>query len=307
MRILAVDNEHISSDEIIKTRVNKTLKELNLEDDFLFAKVMSDKEICKELLEKILEVEIEKIEMFEEQKTIDLLLESKGIRLDVYVKDENNTIYNVEMQRGKHKNLPKRLRYYQGSIDLDLISKGEDYRKLAKSYIIFICTFDLFNKGRHKYTFQNICLEDNSIVLNDEAQKIILNTKGIMNDLSEELLEFLGYVEDSTDDKVKQVKGNLVKTIHKRVQEVKNDVSMEVEYMTLLERDREKIEEGIEKERENSRLKDIGRVKNLLAKKFGILSNDYIKKIESLDSDKLNLIIENILDIENLNEVEKYF
>ncbi|WP_160690344.1 Rpn family recombination-promoting nuclease/putative transposase [Clostridium sp. C2-6-12] len=304
---MAVDSEHISSDEIIKVRVNKTLKELNLEDDFLFAKVMSDKEICKELLEKILEIEIEKVEMVEEQKTIDLLLESKGIRLDVYVKDENNTIYNVEMQRGKHKNLPKRLRYYQGSIDLDLISKGEDYRKLAKSYIIFICTFDLFEKGRHKYTFQNICLEDNSIILNDEAQRIILNTKGIMNDLSEELLEFLGYVEDSTEDKARHIKGNLVKTIHKRVQEVKDDVSMEVEYMTLLERDREKIEEGIEKERENSRLKDIGRVKNLLTKKFGILSNDYNKIIENLDSDKLNLIIENILDIENVNEVEKYF
>jgi hypothetical protein len=60
--------------------MNKTLRELNLEDDFLFAKVMSDKEICKELLEKILEIEIEKVEMVEEQKTIDLLLESKGIR-----------------------------------------------------------------------------------------------------------------------------------------------------------------------------------------------------------------------------------
>jgi len=33
VRILAVDSEHISSDEIIKARVNKTLKELNLEDD----------------------------------------------------------------------------------------------------------------------------------------------------------------------------------------------------------------------------------------------------------------------------------
>ena len=101
--------------------MNKILKELNLEDDFLFAKVMSDKEICKELLENILEIEIEKVEMVQEQKTIDLLLESKGIRLDVYVRDKNKTIYNVEMQRGKHKNLPKRLRYYQGSIDLDLI------------------------------------------------------------------------------------------------------------------------------------------------------------------------------------------
>ena len=73
--------------------MSKTLKELNLEDDFLFAKVMSDKKICKEFLEKLLEIEIEKIEMPENQKTIDLLLESKGIRLDIYVKDENNTVY----------------------------------------------------------------------------------------------------------------------------------------------------------------------------------------------------------------------
>lgn len=44
-------------------------------------------------------------------------------------------------------------------------------------------------------------------------------------------------------------KGNLVKHIHERVEEVKNDASMEVGFMTLLERDREKIEEGIEKGR----------------------------------------------------------
>lgn len=290
--------------------MNKTLKGLNLEDDFLFAKVMSDKAICKELLEKILEIEIEKVEMLQEQKTIDLLLESKGIRLDVYVKDENNTIYNVEMQRGKHKNLPKRLRYYQGSIDLDLISKGDDYKKLARSYIIFICTFDLFEKGRHKYTFQNVCLEDNSIILKDETQKIVLNTKGIIKDLSEELLEFLAYVENSTEDTVKQVKGDLVKNIHKRVKEVKNDFSVEVEFMTLLERDREKIEEGIkegeEKGREDARKRNIKTVSKLLTKKFKIVPVEITNKIEKASIDQLETIIEEVLDLEKLEDVLKY-
>jgi len=187
------------------------------------------------------------------------------------------------MQRGKHKNLPKRLRYYQGSIDLDLISKGEDYRELTKSYIIFICTFDLFDKGRHKYTFQNVCLEDNSIMLNDEAQKIILNTKGIMKDLSEELLEFLAYVEDSTDDKVKYAKGNLVKSIHKRVQEVKNDISVEVEFMTLLERDREKIEEGREEA-----------IKQLILKQYSKgLSIEYIAEINEFDVEYVRNVVKN--------------
>lgn len=222
----------------------KTLKELNLEDDFLFAKVMSDKEICKEFLEKLLEVEITKIEMPENQKTIDLLLESKGIRLDIYVKDENDTVYNIEMQRGKHKNIPKRLRYYQGNIDLDLISKGDDYRNLSKSFIIFICTFDLFGVGKHKYTFETVCVEDNSIKLIDDTNKIILNTKGIVNDLNEELIEFLNYIENSNDKIAEKSKGTLVKNVHKKVTKVKNDISVEVEFMTLLERDREKIEEG---------------------------------------------------------------
>ena len=233
--------------------MTKTLKELNLEDDFLFAHVMSDKDICKEFLEKLLEVEIEKIEMPENQKTIDLVLESKGIRLDIYVKDENNTVYNVEMQRGKHKNIPKRLRYYQGNIDLDLINKGEDYRKLAKSYIIFICTFDLFNKGRHKYTFETVCKEDNSIKLEDDTNKIILNTKGVMKDLNNEIIEFLKYVEHSDSEIANKAKGDLVKNIHKKVIEVKNNPKVEVEFMTLLERDREKIEEGIEKGIEKGR------------------------------------------------------
>lgn len=224
--------------------MTKTLKELNLSDDFLFAKVMSDKEICKEFLEKLLEIKIEKVTMPENQKTIDLLLESKGIRLDIYVKDENDSVYNVEMQRGEHKNLPKRMRYYQGNIDLDLIKKGEDYNKLAKSYIIFICTFDLFKAGRHKYTFETVCKEDKTIKLDDFTNKIILNTKSIMKDLDEELIEFLNYVEHSTEETVKNSKGELVKNIHDRVVKVKNDVTMEVEYMTLLERDREKIEEG---------------------------------------------------------------
>ena len=44
----------------------------------------------------------------------------------------------------------------------------------------------------------------------------------------------------------KYAKGNFVKNIHRRVKEVKSDISVEVEFMTLLERDREKIEEGIE-------------------------------------------------------------
>ena len=227
----------------------KKLQELNLEDDFLFAKVMSDKDICRRIIEKVLDIKIKKIKMPQEQKVIDLLLDSKSVRLDVYVNDEKGTVYNVEMQRGKNINLAKRSRYYQGNIDLDKISKGDDYLTLNKSYVIFICTFDPFGKGRHRYTFRNLCVEDNSIELKDETDKVFLNTSGILNDVDEEMIEFLQYVEQSTDEVAKNAKSDLVKAINQKVNHVKHDKAMEVQYMTLLERDRLNFVEGKEEGR----------------------------------------------------------
>ena len=59
----------------------KTIQDLNLEDDFLFAKVMSDKEICRKVLEKILRQPIKEVVIPTTQRTIDILFEGKGIRL----------------------------------------------------------------------------------------------------------------------------------------------------------------------------------------------------------------------------------
>ena len=222
----------------------KTIQELNLEDDFLFAKVMSDTEICRKILEKILKVSIKKVEIPTTQKTINILYESKGIRLDVYVNDDKGTIYNVEMQRGKKTELPKRTRYYQGCIDLDLIQTGSYYTELKKMYIIFICTFDPFSAQRHIYTFENYCREDPAILLNDEVTKIFLNTKGTRDDIDADMKEFLTYIENTTDDFAKQSSSHLIREIQKRVNEIKQSKEMEAEYMTLLMRDRENLEQG---------------------------------------------------------------
>ena len=115
----------------------KSVKELNLEDDFLFAKVMTDESICKIVLEKILAIEIKEIKMPEEQKVINILSENKGIRLDIYVNDDQNMVYNIEMQKGRDTELAKRSRYYQGNIDINMITKGSKYFELHKSFIIF--------------------------------------------------------------------------------------------------------------------------------------------------------------------------
>ena len=162
-------------------------EELSISNDFLFGKVMQDAELCKELLQRILpDLKIERIEYPELQKSIHVDMDAHSVRLDVYVKDDRKTVYDIEMQVSDTRELPKRSRYYQGMIDLQLVDAGQHYKKLNKSYIIFICPFDLYGKGRHIYTFENLCKEDNRISMGDEAVKIFLNTDGTMDDVSGE-------------------------------------------------------------------------------------------------------------------------
>ena len=82
----------------------KSFDELSIQDNFIFEKVMREKSICKELLERVLEISIRDIAYIETEKTIGSGLDEKGIRLDVYVNDEKGTVYNIEMQT--YKNMP---------------------------------------------------------------------------------------------------------------------------------------------------------------------------------------------------------
>lgn len=225
----------------IEESMKSKWEELSISNDFMFGKVMQNPELCKELLQRILpDLKIDHIEYPELQKSIKTDVDARSIRLDVYVKDEHEIVYDIEMQVSDTKELPKRTRYYQGMIDLQLIDKGQFYKKLNQSYIIFICPFDAFGKGRHIYTFENICKEDNNILLGDETVKIVLNANGVVDDISRELKAFLDYVAGEKPDDF------YVEKLEKAVQEAKKNREWRHEYMTLLMRDQENVEKGRE-------------------------------------------------------------
>lgn len=136
--------------------------------------------------------EISDITFLSSQKESKESYDGKGIRMDVYLK-KGDTIYDIEMQTVTIKELAKRMRYYQGMIDMESISAGQSYKKLKKTYIIFICTFDFYGAGRHIYTFRNLCREDPLIEMGDDASKIVISTKGTMDDVTSEMKQFLEY------------------------------------------------------------------------------------------------------------------
>ena len=132
------------------------------------------------------------------------------------------------------------MRYYQGMINLNILEKGGDYNELKKSYVIFICTFDPYGQGRHLYSFEYLCDQDPSLTFGDETVKIILNTKGTLDDVSPEMKRLLEYIDGqaASDD--------LTRELEDAVQSVRRNEKWRLDYMTLQQEYREKYNEGLE-------------------------------------------------------------
>ena len=231
-----------------KSKKLKDFTKLQFSDDFMFGIVMRNEKICKRILEIILDLKISKITYPEGQKSIDMTVAAKSIRLDVYVENaEHTAVYNIEMQTTLNKNLPKRSRYYQGLIDLNLLEKGNDYKHLKKSFVIFICTSDPFGRDAYVYTFENRCVQMPDLALGDDAVKIFLNAGGFKGKIGQELKGLLEYINTGipTD--------SFTEKLETEVRKIRNNERWRRDYMTLemkLNEEREEAyEEGLEEGR----------------------------------------------------------
>ena len=115
----------------------RNFKDLTIRDNFMFAAVMMEDDNCKKFLEMLLEIEIEKIEVSYE-KSIIFNPDCKGVRLDVYAKDENNTRYDIEMQVVEQE---LALRLGDESISIVLSTEGGDFDSIQgglKAFLEFV-------------------------------------------------------------------------------------------------------------------------------------------------------------------------
>ena len=119
-------------------RRKKKINELTIKDNFMFGAVMCNEKHCRDFLEMVFGFPIARVEVSKEKSLI-YHPEYKGVRLDVYAQDENNTRYNIEMQAIDRSTIPKRTRYYHSQIDMDILNQGVDYTELPKAYVIFVC------------------------------------------------------------------------------------------------------------------------------------------------------------------------
>ena len=213
------------------------LTQLNLTNRFLFDEVVDDPQTHQDILAIILGDDVPPLKQNSTEKEHRISPLAHSVRMDVFAIDEQDTVYNTEMQAKERDDLQKRSRYYQSLMDTSLLEPGAaDYNQLNDSYIIMILTFDLFGDGNYKYTFLPQCQESPNTILQDGATRIFLNTKGYNKEnVSQELIDFLHYIENSTEETAAAINSKRIQRIHERVCRVRTNEQVGVRYMQAWE------------------------------------------------------------------------
>ncbi len=209
------------------------LSELPLRNDFMFSQVMRSEEICKLFLEALLGINIQRIEFIDRQKDLADSYEFHSIRLDVYLKDDAGTVFDVEIQADRRDDLPRRVRFYQSGIDRGELPKGADYASLSESYIIFVCDFDYFNIGKavgERVSF----LKGTDVPYEDGSHVFFLNSRYKEANANQSILEFLDLIR--TNDVEKRYETPLGQRAKEKIQAVRGDRTLEVSYMTYAQK-----------------------------------------------------------------------
>lgn len=232
---------------------NVKWKDATISNNFMFRLVMEKPDLCKPLIERILGIKIKNIVYLEPEKSLEAKLASKGVRLDIYVVDEDGVAYDIEMQMSSDEKdfLGKRTRYYVSLMDNDSLKKGELYSELRKSYVIFICTFDPFDRGFGKYTFNAICNEDKSLILDDGVTRVFINTEGDKHRVSKELAGLMEYISEGT------VADDYTRRLEEEVETLRQDDGRERLYMTYQQTILEHEAMGIKKGRVEEKIENI--------------------------------------------------
>lgn len=264
---------------------------LTLANNFIFCKVLEENpDVCKELLEMLLDIKIDRIEQPKSEQTFKTDFDSRGIRLDVYVKDGTGRCFDIEIQTSNYMRLEKRARYYQGLMDVDSIQFGQEYSALKDSYVIFLCLGDAFGHRLPVYTFRYRAEEDKNILMNDGTVNIFFNATMYDKMQSENMRSFFRYLCGKNSD------DNFTDRLSALVERVKMNAQWRHRYMTIEQeiklqveaRTKERLNEKLNEKLDESKLeiaKNLLKI-NISPEQIAMATGLSLEQVTSLKSDK---------------------
>ncbi len=302
----------------------KKLIDLNLMDDFLFNRLVSDPEcgnaFVRFMLRTIFGKEPGKTTVIPQKVEYGEDVDKHGIRMDVYLDEEDASIIDLEVDQTRDAverlSLPRRARFYHSKIDVSLLDSGAKYIRLRDVCVIFIVNYDPFGLNRMVYTVRSHCQEEPDMPYEDGALSVFLYTKGTAGNPPDNLRQLLRYMEESSERNASSAE---LQEIHQMVMRVKKKTETGVAYMQLYEMvEREKriaAREGLEMGIAEGRTQGMaeGRTQGkaegkaedviLLLEELGTVAEDLHKRImNERDENKLKKMLKSAARAKSIEE-----
>lgn len=161
---------------------------------WMFNRVMCVESVCRRVLRTALGVEVGEITYLNAEQSYEPGPDNRGVRMDVVLRESGRS-FDIEMQVARENRIGKRLRYYQSVLDTIELERGDDFRNLSESFILFFCQVDPFGKGLPVYSLERVCRELSDVSVGDDSHWVVLNAQAWASAQDSDLGELLEYVK----------------------------------------------------------------------------------------------------------------
>ena len=168
-------------------------------------------------------------------------------------------------------------------MDADSLLKGQSYREVKESIVIFLCRYDHFKKDIPCYTIQRTCKQDVSIFVDDAATVQIFNCTAYEKIENKSLQAFLKFVQTGTAE------SDFTRRLNDMVETQKKAEELKKVYLSWSLHDSDVRYEG---KREGMTEKAIESAKNLLA--MDVLSHEQIAQAVGLPLETVHQLSEQL-------------
>lgn len=129
----------------------KKVDRLPITDDYIFKRVFAfegNESALKDLLEAILKKDIKTVTI-KNPEIIPYEKDEKRGLLDIKAETDDGTVLDIEMQMEDEKNTDERGTQYLGKMITEQLKKGDKYKKLKKSIVIFITNYNFLKRNSY--------------------------------------------------------------------------------------------------------------------------------------------------------------
>ena len=162
-------NNHERTEELLEI-----LRNFRLLDDTFFSECFDGNNECTELILRIiLDMTDLKVLRTNTQRSVKNLMLHEA-RLDAYAEDSRGNAYDIEVQRSDAGAERRRARFYSSMLDSRMLRKGEKYRSIPDSFVIFITENDVMRRGNSVYRIER-CIMDTREEFRDGSHIVYVN------------------------------------------------------------------------------------------------------------------------------------